>query len=608
MIKPIRTLWALGALALLALAACSLAEDITPPPGIELTQAASIPTPAFAAFRPNPVAGEVVYSLHCIQCHGPQGKGDGEMAPQLAAQRSGPLPDFSDPSTLHSQAPQKIYITVTNGRLDLFMPPFNNELTAAERWNAIAYLYSLARPESELAQGQAVYAEQCAACHGPAGQSATAGDLSAPDFFSATSNEALLTALSSEAHAALSGLSDADKQAASAYVRTLAFDLSQPAAALTPTPAPNATATVSETATPQVSAGVTVEGLVTNGSGGEVPDDLRVQLHIFDQFQMVDTLSTTVSNGAYAFANVPLLLNQVALVTTEYGSMRYGSDIATYTGAETTLTLPLEIYDTTSDTSVLSIGRWHVVFSVPTNGQVEVTELLIFNNASNRVFVSASDADPAVTVALPAGAVNLQFQEGSPTDQIQFTDEGFGFSGALRPGVEALSLFFSFDMPLSGAQEFSQSPRYPVEALNVLLPEGSFRLTAPDLSGPQTQSMEGGATYQIYTSAQWPADKPVTFTLAASTGSAANALTENWRWWLGGLGAALLLAAGVWWLRQRGAGASIDVSARRAEIIDELAELDEGFEKGEYDEREYQQQRAALKAEALDLARRLEKG
>jgi len=43
-------------------------------------------------------------------------------------------------------------------------------------------------------------------------------------------------------HSALAALSDADKQAASAYVRTLAFDLSQPVAALTPTPAPNATA------------------------------------------------------------------------------------------------------------------------------------------------------------------------------------------------------------------------------------------------------------------------------------------------------------------------------------------------------------------------------
>lgn len=600
MMKPIRTLWALGALALLALAACSLAEDITPPPGIELTQAASIPTPAFAAFRPNPVEGEIVYSQHCIQCHGPQGKGDGEMAPQLASQRSGPLPDFSNPSTLHSQAPQKIYIIVTNGRLDLFMPPFINELTAAERWNAIAYLYSFARPENELAQGEVVYAEQCAGCHGPAGQSASAGDLSAPDFFSTTSNEALLTALSTEAHSALAALSDADKQAASAYVRTLAFDLSQPVAALTPTPAPNATAVVTETTT-----GVTVEGVVTNASGGEVPNGLRVQLHIFDQFQMVDTLSTTVSNGAYTFSNVPLLLNQVALVTTEYGSMRYGSDIATYTGAESSLTLPLEIYDTTNDPSVLSISRWHVVFNVPTNGQVQVTELLIFNNASNRVYVSASDTDPAVTVALPAGAVNLQFQDANATDQIQFTADGFGFTGALRPGAEALSLFFSFDMPLSGAQEFSQSLPYAVEALNVLLPQGSLSLTAPDLAGPQTQAMEGGDTFLIYTGAQWPADKPVAFTLSTSAGGAANTLTENWRWWVGGLGGALLALGAYWWFRQRGATAAPNLAARRAELIDELAELDEGFAKGEYDEREYQRQRAALKAEALTLSRQL---
>ncbi len=617
-----------GLLAVLTLAACSLADDLTPPPGIELTQAASIPTPALAAFKPSPILGEFVFSQHCVQCHGFTGKGDGEMAPQLAAQRPEPLPDLSNPDTFRSQAPQKLYLTITAGRLNKFMPPFFEKLTAEDRWNVIAYLYTLSRPDDLATQGEAVFAAQCTACHGASGQGGSAPqNLGAPEFFSAQSEADLVAALKTDAHASVSGLSEDDRLTVSTYVRSLAYDLSHPGAAA-PTPSLSAatpvaattlvatavaTTTVSAppteiapTATP-VAVGVTVSGTILNGSGsGIIPADLPVELFVFDQFQMHSTYTTTVRDGRYEFSNLPLLPNQVVLVSSIYGGLRYTTDIATYTGAQAAFDLPLQIFDSANDPSVLRILRWHLIFSVPAAGKVEVTELLIFSNSSDSVYVPADPNEPAVSIALPADALNLQFQDAATSDQYQLTDEGFSYSGGIRPGEGSFNVAFSYELPLSGAQKYSWPSRYAVDTVNVLIPTEGLTISAPDLTGPATQQVQGG-TYLMYTGAQWAAEKPLALSLTLPNGAAA---TNSPLLFLG----LALLAVGVvggvaWWWRARKPAATqtpAELERRHAELIEELAQLDEGFEKGEYDAGDYQRLRAELKAEALDIGRQLE--
>jgi len=49
------------------------------------------------------------------------------------------------------------------------MPPFTS-LTADQRWNLVAYLYTLSIPEGRLDRGKAVYADKCASCHGATGK------------------------------------------------------------------------------------------------------------------------------------------------------------------------------------------------------------------------------------------------------------------------------------------------------------------------------------------------------------------------------------------------------------------------------------------------------
>ena len=67
-------------------------------------------------------------------------------------------------------APADWYLMVSNGNLQKFMPPFNS-LSVPERWDVIAYAYTLSTTPEEVARGEELYNANCASCHGERGES-----------------------------------------------------------------------------------------------------------------------------------------------------------------------------------------------------------------------------------------------------------------------------------------------------------------------------------------------------------------------------------------------------------------------------------------------------
>ncbi|MGH2520861.1 MAG: c-type cytochrome [Anaerolineales bacterium] len=577
--------YALGAL--IVLTACSLAEDLTPPPGLALTQAAAATAsgPAFPETQPNASAGAALYVQHCAACHGDSGKGDG----QLAAQVQGQLPDFTAPEWRRARAPQELFRTITNGRIAQTMPPFGDALSPAERWDVTAYLYTLSMDGSTVEQGQTLYAQHCAACHGDSGKadgpqaSGSLPDFTAPQFFAAQTEENFLNLISpgAGAHAFADQLTDDARRAVAALVRALGYQARPSAAPL-----------------PSEPGKVTVHGAVTNGTANAAaPDGLPVELHVFNQVAQVGIYTTTVSAGQYSFVNVALEPEQVLIVTLDYGDARYTSQVARFSGNEAQFDLPVEIFETTTDPGGISISRWHVFFNVARPGTVQVGELMIFSNASDRTFVAEG-----LEVPLPLGAANLQFQDQALAQRIQATPSGFAYAGAVRPGPEALSLLFSFDLPLNASLDFEQATPYPVSAVSVLVPEGTLRVRAGQLAAPERRDVES-TPYLSYTGPALPANSALTLTVApAGAGS-------NLVWLIAGVGLVALAGAGLWvWQRRRGLMSPaplvrLDPEQRRAELVAAIAELDEAFEKSDYAEPDYQRRRARLKAEALELMR-----
>jgi mono/diheme cytochrome c family protein len=570
----------LSSFVLLLLSACSLAEDITPPPGIQATETAaaqSAAAPLYPDVMPDAASGAAIFAQHCVQCHGPAGHGDGPKAAQV----QGHLPDFSLEAFRRLHAPQDWFKVITNGRLEKTMPPFADALSDSERWEVTAYLYTLSASTVTLEAGQQLYTAQCAACHGATGQgngpqgAADLPDFTSPKFFATKSEQDFYLSLTSGVHVFTDTLTEAERWAVVAYVRSLGYQ-SQPTATS--------------------NGRVTVQGKVTNGTAGaSVPVALPVVLHVFDNVAETKTYTTTLNRGVYTFADLPLQPQQSLAVTTNYAEVRYLSQIIQIKGTETQVNLPLQIFETTTDPGAIRVATWHVFFQVKQAGRVQVGELLNFSNEGDRTFIAPQPGEATVEIPLPPGATNLQFDDGALGERYLATAQGFAHTASVRPGVQALSVLFSFDLPLAGRLNFTQTARYPVEAVNVLAPNGVLEVTSQQLAGPQTQNVED-ATYLIYTAAALPAGDDLALTLAP-----ANPNTNLPRLALGGLALFAVIALGGWWfgLRKKSKATAPASTARREELIQALAQLDERLAGGALSEADHHTQRAKLKAEAL---------
>jgi mono/diheme cytochrome c family protein len=138
----------------LSLSACSfsLAEDILPPPGSEqrlapTEQADMLGGPLYPIVAPDPDNGAATYAEKCAPCHGVTGLGDGPRATQLPV----PVPAIGTAEVARPSTPARWYEIVTQGNMERFMPPFES-LPHRQKWDVIAYVYSLSQSPEMIAQ------------------------------------------------------------------------------------------------------------------------------------------------------------------------------------------------------------------------------------------------------------------------------------------------------------------------------------------------------------------------------------------------------------------------------------------------------------------------
>ncbi len=82
-------------------------------------------------------AGQKIYSKRCAACHGKTGNGDGSDAVDLGLHPA----KFSDPK-LREESDGALFWKITVGKKP--MPDYGRRLSAADRWNVINFLRTLA--------------------------------------------------------------------------------------------------------------------------------------------------------------------------------------------------------------------------------------------------------------------------------------------------------------------------------------------------------------------------------------------------------------------------------------------------------------------------------
>jgi mono/diheme cytochrome c family protein len=635
--------------AALLLSACefSLAADITPPPGAQQVSAARTEPavtsgPLYPLVPPDPANGRAIYAEKCAPCHGDSGNGDGPQAAQLP----NPVTALASLDIARQSTPARWYTQVTQGNLERFMPPFRS-LSDRERWDVVAYAFSLSLPAEVSSLGAELYQDNCARCHGAAGQGdgpdaaslgaavpnlleqAMVSQRTQTDFFQAITNGA------APAMPAFAGsLSEDERWTLAAYLRTLSFAATdqplagQPAAAeSTPLPETSAitsTAPISSTAVaavPDAAPGVgVISGSVVNASGGEAPVGSAVLLRGFDEMTEVYTQTTTVQeNGMYSFENVEMPEGRVFMVTLDYNEAVYGSDIAMVETGTTSMDLPVTIYETTSDTSAISADRLHLFFEfTEDNRSVRVIQLFILSNTSNQTVVPPGEGQPSVTFNLPEGATGLEFQDGELGGRYIETEDGFGDSAAIRPGSGTHEILFAYELPYDRKLDLVQTMNLPVGAVVILLPEGSVKIKGDTLQDAGVRDVQG-VQYHLYNGQGLAAGSQLNLTLSGAPATSTPGITlgssTNLVVGLGAFGLALL-AAGAWLFRRSrsatGEAEPVEEAAlpeahpedTSESLMDAIIALDDLYQDGQLPEDAYQERRSELKARLEEVYKR----
>lgn len=580
-------------------------------------------------YAPDAALGAQVFAQNCTRCHGLNGKGDGELV--QSGQVTG-VPDFTNPQITQDFKPVDWFEIVTNGRLEKLMPPWGEKLSEAQRWAVTMYAYTLANSPQQIDQGQAVWSQTCSACHGDDGKGTSEThpltgllDKSTADLLKILDN-----GVPDNKHVFADELSQDDQLAVIAYTRTLTLsnaDGSSAAVAGVPTTEAGANpqpATTEEAGSSNPQPATTeqpgsvlgvVSGTVTNrSSGGTVPADLTLNLHIIsaqDASSPGDIVHTTVNpDGTYRFENVPIQAGQQYVVTTSYNDTAFNSQVVDGDLAVPQIDLPLDIYEIESDPGVIQIDGVLSMVQAQTD-KLEVVQIFSFTNESDRIYLKQDGGtSTSVSVRLPSGAAFEDFSNGSyliSADGTQITD-----TQPIYPGNPHV-MHIAFTLPYSGSASIAQQMDYPLNGtVEVMVGSDGLSVSGDGLNGLGARQL-GDRTYQSFGgSLSRNAGDTLRYSVQGALSSAqsnAPATVNNispLAYLLIGAGLLAIGAAFGFFMRERvtagtattaPAPISESLSPQSETLIQQIADLEARFNKGKITKTKYERQRAALKAE-----------
>ena len=602
-------------LILLALTATAcgfnLAADITPPPGWHPTAAPPTPNTAnlYPAIPPDPVIGEQIYQQECEQCHGPRAMGDGPKAAELGITPAA----LASAEEVQEDAPIKRFLVLTHGKEEDGMPPFAGKLTERQRWDVLAYVYTLSVSPQKLEKGKSLYAQRCVACHGIDGKGKNLTDQKR---MANLSDEEIADAITGKQHPTdvYSGLSKEDRLVLASYIRVLSFARQEALGAeaeqsqnATPTasgtqPAPNQT----PSGTP-AGATITITGTVTNGTANaKVPPGIEVELQGYDDAssnpnKVVDLKTKADENGKFRFENVPNSPSRLFFVSTTYEGVTYGSHAIVRQHDTSTLDLPLVIYESTTDKSALKIERLHFFIEPAGENAYQIIEMYLIANNGDKTVVAEKKGEPVLSFELPAGATHLQFQSGNFKNRYIQTDGGFGDTAPIYAQSQMQEVF-GYILPAEGKTvKISHSFPLPVDSAVLMAPEGEVNIRGDLLQDNGVQRDEQGNNYHIYITPPIKQGESLQFSLSrAKKGlKMPTGARRNLALGLVALGLALIVAAVVLTRRNRLAAVEEAPSAEYEDpemLMDAILALDDLYKQGKLDEEAYHKRRAELKA------------
>ncbi len=572
---------------------------------------ASAQEPLEPAAPPDAHNGLPLFANRCANCHGPQGRGDGELADNL------PLPprDYTDEEFRRTAVPSSLFETITDGRAEGAMPPFgpasSNSIDEESRWDLAAAIFSLGTPVEAIENGRVLYEENCLACHGDggAGDGPSAGSTAEPvpdltdlRYWYSRSNEMILAGLQDEALADHTyDLTEDELWDVTDYARTFSYVYADPQAAFKPIEV------------------VSISGQVLNGTTDDIISGGSVLLRAFTpDLQQVATETAEIgSDGTYTLEVTDAGPDWVYMASAEYGDISFSSNPERLDTGVTQLEMPIVVYDTTDDPSAIKLDQVHMIMDYD-GENIQVSEIYVVSNLETAVFVGESGVAEQGTlqIGVPAGAQDVAFQRSFqsfenflPATEVIPNDQGYVDTVPVRPGSGVMNMLVSYSLPYESNMTVGHPLFYDTSSATIVLPDIGLDIEGVDWSSEGSQQMGDMGSFSSYSHPALAAGEAISFTVTGRPSASASAVVggsvdNN----LVGVvigGVALLLAAvGAIFAVQKWRSDEEEAATVHADQVESLlyavVALDNAYEAGKVEPAQYHERRADLLEQLAD--------
>jgi hypothetical protein len=353
--------------------------------------------------------------------------------------------------------------------------------------------------------------------------------------------------------------------------------------------------------------------VIDQTGGALLEQGLVVELAGYEDFELVYEDAVNLSSrNQVVFKDVPLPAGRVYFASISLSGAVYRSEIVEVDPETSLLELTIPVFDTTTNAEGLIIDRVHLLVDFPAPGFAQVVEIFIMSNVGDATVVSANPGDATVSFPLPEGAESIEFENGALGQRYLETEDGFGDTVSIPPGSGVYQVLVYYTLPVQRNKiNFSQEMNYPVQAVVVMTPAGEAVIKGSTLEDGGVQAIPNGSV-QLYSGAALARGESLDFRLTIESGD--NTLPADGTGFLSqgvilglGLLGGVIFAVGVWlFLRQRGAnleqGEEVSLGEDREQILDSIIALEDLYQDGEIEEKDYLKKRQEYKEklETLD--------
>lgn len=224
--------------------------------------------------------------------------------------------------------------------------------------------------------------------------------------------------------------------------------------------------------------------------------NLQVRLFGIDAGATHPISATTQSDptGKFTFQNLDSTPTTKYLLATNYGGIDYFSDTLAFEASQPLLTAEINVFETTTDASVLQIMQTHFIFDVQTRA-FNVVQIIVAQNTSDRTLIPGASR---ATLLLPilSGAQNVQFNR-QDADQTTLRGDGvMTYTQPIAPGAE--QIVYTYGLAYTPpTYQFSLKLPFDSPRVRVLLADVGGTIASQQFAPPVPFQAQGGQKYLL---------------------------------------------------------------------------------------------------------------